>query len=526
MKRKAHQDHFDSRRSFLCKSACASMGVTGIVNTLAHLRLVSGAMAAGPLNDYKSLVCLFLYGGNDSNNMLVPGNGVARTNYDGARPTNHSIHIGAPGSGINEMLTLNALNASAQPNATQFGLHYRLPKLRTAFDQGDAAFICNVGTLVQPVTRATYQAGTVPLPPQLFSHSDQQVQWQSSVPDKPFTTGWGGRVADLLNAAQNPNGEVSMNISISGQNSFQVGSNVAQYAVTTNGVTNLAGYYNSSVTPGPGVPERYNNAIADITNGVVNYKTNDPGKTLKGFDQVMNLVHDHLLEEGYNSVMRNSRAVAGTLGTALSADDSAIDTAFSNQGASGGLADQLKMVARLMQGRDELCNQRQIFFVSLGGWDTHQTQASGHEGLFSQLDNALAGFRDAVQGMGLWNDTLLFSHSDFARTMQPNGDVGDGGAGTDHGWGGHQIAMGGPVIGQNIYGTYPNLVRGENPGSIDTDNSRGRWIPDLAVDQYASVVAKWFGVSNSDIATIFPNLSRFQDPNVVIPELSFLDFSV
>lgn len=542
MKNKKHQDHFDTRRNFICRSACASLGVTGIVNTLAHLNLVQGVMAQAAPTDYKAIICLFLYGGNDSNNTLIPLDGVARTNYESARPggaTPHPIHI--PVSGTGAALPLTAPGGGfGQTNATQFGVHPSMTNVQAMFNSGDLAFVANVGTLVQPITRAQYIAvpRVTPVPPQLFSHSDQQLQWQSSLPDRPFQNGWGGRAADVLMAAgANPSSAVSMNISIAGQNSFQVGSSVIQYSVGTTGVVGLTGYNTGTNT--------YANA-ANYGTTPPTYTNNDPGRTLKAFDTITKLArmqlgvgdasYQHHLEEGYNNVMQRARDNEAIVGTALSGATTAIDTAFTNAFGAGvtlpDVANQLKMVARLMQGRTSLGNNRQIFFVSMGGYDTHQNQPADHGNLMSQLDRSLKGFKDALAAVdpALWDDTLLFTHSDFTRTLQPNGN--ETSSGTDHGWGGHQIVMGGPVIGQRIYGTFPDLARATGQ---DVDSNRGRWIPTIAVDQYASVAAKWFmsqgssyvsGLTSNDVTTVFPNLGRFQSVSTIPGNLGFLDFAV
>jgi uncharacterized protein (DUF1501 family) len=547
MKNRKHQDHFDTRRNFLCRSACASLGVTSVVNTLAHLRLVQSAMAQSAPTDYKAIVCLFLYGGNDANNMLVPLDGAARANYDTARPSAHPIHISPTAA-----LPLTAPTGGfGQAHATGFGVHPSMTHVRSLFNSGDLGFVANVGTLVQPITRSQYVAvpRSVPVPPQLFSHSDQQLQWQSSLPDRPFQNGWGGRTAELLNNLVNPTSKVSMNISIAGQNSFQVGNSVVQYAVSTSGVVGLSGYSNSTAPYfGPGT---YGHA-ADYSVSPVAYAPNTQGRTLKALDTITKLTrmqlgevdshYQHHLEEGYNDVMKRARDNEATVGTSLGAATTAIDTAFAT--AFPGVttlpdvANQLKMVARLIQGRSSLENNRQIFFVSMGGFDTHQTQQADHATLMGNLDKALKGFKDSLAaistaeggGSNLWNDTLLFTKSDFARTLQPNGGLVS--SGTDHGWGGHQIIMGGPVIGQRIYGSFPDLARATGQ---DVDSNRGRWIPTHAVDQYASVVAKWFmsqgnsyvpGITGTNIADIFPNLGRFQNINTIPSELGFLDFNV
>jgi uncharacterized protein (DUF1501 family) len=309
--------------------------------------------------------------------------------------------------------------------------------------------------------------------------------------------------------------------------------------------------------------ETYGNA-ANYSVSPPTYSANDSGRTLKALDVITKLTrmklggitnpnnavyhYQHHLEEGYNEIMKRARDNEDVFGAALEGStaeiDNAFDLAFGWDGVSAQrpelpeVALQLKMVARLVKGRSVLENKRQIFFVSMEGFDTHQNQPEDHDELLEQLDNSLKGFKDAIEAVGaaegnasgLWNDTLLFTNSDFARTLQPNGD--ETGAGTDHGWGGHQIVMGGAVIGQRIYGSFPNLARGTGQ---DVDEDRGRWIPTTAVDQYASVVARWFmsqgssyvsGLTSEDLSTIFPNLGRFQSVSTIPSELGFIDFTV
>ena len=572
-----HKDHFDTRRNFLCRSACASLGVTSIVNTLAHLRLMQSAVAQSTPADYKAVVCLFLYGGNDSNNTLLPLDGAARANYEAsrARPAGHWLNIPATGtnptSGLPAALSLNAPSGGFGQTAaaTQFGVHPYMTNTRDLFNSGDLAFVANVGTLVQPIpNQAAYASPGVPKPPQLFSHSDQQLQWQSSLPDRPFQNGWGGRAAELLTAANaNPDGKVSMNISIAGQNSFQVGSSVVQYAVSTGGVTALAGYNN---TNGPYGAAALSPHLTPYATTPPSYAANDQGKALKALDTITKLtrmqlgeserLYQHHLEEGYNEVMKRARdnetfvgdAIGSNTDTVTLAVNDAFDYAYGWAGGTAtrptlpDVANQLKMTIRLIRGRNFLGNKRQIFFVSMGGYDTHQNQVSdsgtnqnvGHNRLMGDLDKALKGFREAIAvissaegltGQGLWNDVTLFTNSDFTRTLNPNGSVRE--SGTDHAWGGHQIVMGGAVNGQRIYGNFPTLAISSGLDVDISANSRGRWIPTLAVEQFGSDIAKWFmssgsqylpGITGADLATIFPNLARFQ---TVGSEIGFMDFS-
>jgi uncharacterized protein (DUF1501 family) len=483
-----------TRRNFLRQSACASLGFTGIVNTLAHLKLVSAALGQGtPLNDYKALVVLFFFGGNDSNNMLIPRLGhPAYQDYKSGR----SI-LGILDSADPEYVAGNPASIPLGANAANYGVHPNMQPIANLFNAGELAFVANVGTLAFPVSRDEYITGTVPVPPQLFSHADQQTQWQSSVPDRPFTTGWGGRAADLLLAGGYGEGQVSMSITISGINSLQVGRDVVQYSVTPEGAVSLNGF-GSGGNP-------YGAALApDGT-----YLATREGKRLKAFEDIMRYTHQHLLEDGYSEVMRRARANEALVGAALTAAASSgvdFDALFLN--AQTDLGDQMKTIAKLIAGRGSLGNRRQIFFCSAGGFDTHQDQIEAHANLMGEISTSLKAFHDALMALGVNDQVLTMTHSDFTRTLTPNG-TDPTSAGSDHGWGGHHIVMGGPVNGGTIFGNFPSLKVGADQ---DVDRSRGRWIPSSAVDQYAAVAAKWLGADNPALGTIFPNLGRFADP--------------
>ncbi|NWK57611.1 DUF1501 domain-containing protein [Verrucomicrobiaceae bacterium N1E253] len=499
-----------SRRDFLRQSACASLGVTGLVNMLAHMRLMTAAMAQGssPAGGYKALVCVFLNGGNDSNNMLLPIGDPAsdelRSDYETARGvlaldrTNcHALNIPA---------TTKAFKKHFGASIPAMGVHPEAQPLAELFNNGELAFVCNAGTLSYPIaTREEYRNDLVPVPPQLFSHSDQQVQWQSSIPDKPFTSGWGGRIADLIHASYNTGSKVSMSVSLDGMNSFQIGTSgaVTQYAVTRSGALSLQGFGTN-----------YASAYLDPTNPAAGYKTSDTGQRLKALERVMQLTHDNLLEEEYAKVYaraRGAESVITAATTAAAATGVDFDAKFAS--ADSRLGDQLKMVAQLIAGRSTLGNNRQIFFVQVGGYDTHQVHLNSHGNLMAELANALKAFRDTLAdpAIAVFDDVTTFTASDFSRTFTPNGEDAAT-SGSDHAWGGHCITMGGSVNGGDLYGHFNPLKTGSNSGSFDSSSSRGRWIPDTSVDQYAAVFANWLGVGSSELETIFPNLPRFDDP--------------
>lgn len=500
-----------TRRDFLSRTTCASLGITGLVNCLAQMRLMNMAVAADPppgTDDYRAMVCIFLGGGNDANNMLVPmgdpASDMARADYQSARTglslSRTSLHplnlpVAAPDVPTR---AFQKYYGSAFP---QMGIHANAKPLADLFNAGDLAFVANVGTMVYPIAnRAAFLNRTVPVPMGLYSHSDQQVQWQSSISDKPFSTGWGGRIADLVNASYNGAGKVSMSVGLSGLNSFQSGvaGGVEQYIVGQNGTVSLEGY-------GVNYKHAYN-IPGDVTGGYTNSST---GRTLKGFEDVMRLTHDQLLEERYDEFIRQARGTESVVAGALAAAAATgvnFDTLFGN--AQTPLGDKLKMIARLIAGRAPLGNRRQIFFVYISGYDTHQNMLGAHAALLTELSQALLSFRNALKhsSINAFDKVVTFTASDFARTLTWNG------SGSDHGWAGHSIVMGGEVKGRNIYGHYPALKLGDAPGSIDSHAGRGLLIPDVSVDQYAAVLANWFGVQSSALGTIFPNLPHFDNP--------------
>jgi len=460
-----------SRRNFIGSACCAAVGATGFLSSLASLRLIGAAASPGNLargaeavsSDYKALVCLFLQGGNDANNLIIPSDSAGYATYAAARS-----NLALPLAGL---LPLSPKTSDGR----KFSLHPAFQEMSTLFGSGKAAFLANVGTLVYPTTLSQYNANSIPLPPQLFSHNDQQVQWQSSVPDQNASTGWGGRLADLVNAF-NSNNQISMSISLAGSNFFQVGKTVTQYAVTTNGAVTFAG------TTGGNNPLRYQ-AQKDI------FAEAQPA----------------LFDTAFGGVSGSAITNAEFLNTALSGAPT-LATAFPNTTAGN----QLKMVARLISTASSLGLKRQIFFVQLGGWDLHAGQldstnpdSGSHAALLQQVSQAVNAFYNSTIELGIPNQVTTFTASDFGRTYTSNGD------GSDHGWGNHQLIVGGAVKGGDIYGQMPDLVVN---GPDDT--GRGRWIPTTSVDEYAATLATWFGVSATNLPTVLPNVSRFMHPNL------------
>ncbi len=550
-----------NRRDFLVQTGCAGLGITSAVNTLAHMQLMGTAAAQGAGNDYKALVCIFLNGGYDSNNLLIPVAGTARTQYDSGRGV--PVYAGGSGGIAIPLADINAAGTQITPDnpasdyeyasgylgGQNMAVHPGAYHLKSMFDAGDLSFVTNVGTLSQPsVTRANFSSlPPSQKPPQLFSHSDQQVQWQSSIPDQPFKSGWGGRMSDLLDPIHNTDPDaLAMMVSINGFNSFQVGLSQQPYVMGSGGVTSFSGYgtnyTNGLLTLGKQPYTGYDPFKWPGTTGS-NYKTGT-GWRLAALEQLVGMSHANLFDSAGAKVSRSARVTEGLVGGALAVTDAGgglttlddhFTNAFSGTGINGltnGFAAQLRTAARLIVGSTALSNKRQIFFVQLGGWDTHTSQIpvttagdaartdQGYYSLMLQLTCAMKGFRDALIANSMWDSTLAFTASDFTRTFTPNKTDATGGS--DHGWGGHMMVMGGAVNGKRIFGQYPNLTVN---GGIDVQGNRGRWIPTTSVDQYAAVIAKWFGVPADKMASIFPNLSRFNDPFNPATRLQFLNFS-
>ena len=497
-----------TRRDFIRQASCAAVGTLALKSTIRDLRLINSAVAQSSLTGYKALVCIFLSGGNDANNWVIPTDTTTFGNYTGIRG-----NLALPQSSL---LPLYSTGTTPYVDADghTFGFHPACPQLRTLFTEDKLAVTLNVGTLVRPTTRAQYLANTkFYTPPQLFSHSDQVTQWQTSIPDAPPTTGWGGRVADLLNSTANPMGNISMSVSLNGTNTFEVGNLVSEYQVSTNGAVTLSG----NLMPGTGAR----------------------GRALKN---ILGLSDPNLQRTAYAGVVKNAVNIGDLLNTNISAtlDPTDSPASYTAQNASapwrwntgltgiysaaaqpnglGGfpnttLGTQLKMVARLIQahGPSAFNMNRQIFFCGVGGYDTHTSQvlvngvnnptdANGaHYKLLAEVNLCMFAFQRAMEQLGLSNSVTTFTASDFSRTLPTNSQ------GSDHGWGSHHLVMGGAVKGGQTYGKLPTFaINGPD------DTGLGRWIPSLAVDQYSATLAKWFGVdAGTNIPTIFPNLSRF-----------------
>jgi len=455
------------------------------------LRLINAAVAQTSMTGYKALVCLFLAGGNDSNNWIVPTDTATYNQYAGLRgiltlPKTSLLPLYSTGSTL-----------YTDADGHNYGFHPSCSELQTLFNEDKLSITFNVGTLVRPTTREQYLSGlSFYRPPQLFSHSDQVTQWQTSVPDQPPTTGWGGRVADLLNPTANPTGKVSMSVSLNGANTFQIGNSISQYHVSQTGAVTLAFPSDAAASTRRARTARMQNILG--MNGANLQRTAYAG------------VLDNAIETGD---LLNANIAA----TAMSTDTPPGTWVWNTPFPGTGLGSQLKMIARLIaaRGPSGFDMRRQTFFCSVGGYDTHTSQvtfnADGsanpltgtHTNLLGEISDCVFAFQRAMEQLGVSNDVTLFSASDFSRTLPTNSQ------GSDHGWGGHHVVVGGAVRGGQTYGELPTLVLN---GPHDT--GLGRWIPTTAVEQHAATLARWFGVDSSNLAAIFPNLSRFASSNL------------
>ena len=434
-----------NRRTFLaqtCAIGAATLAVQrfGLVNALAQS------------SGYRALVCIFLFGGNDSNNLVIPLDDYS--SYEAVRTVATNVNIAR-----------DTLLPVAPPSAGgTFGLHPGLSSLVPAWNDGRLAVVCNVGPLVQPLTRAQYQAGNATIPLNLFSHSDQQGQWQTCVNTGPSPTGWGGRTVDRLGSTVT----FPTMVTVAGLTPFTAAQTSQPLAIT------------------PGQPFRLNGFDSSAAARARN-------------EALMSL----LQQDAGNLLVR-----AATSATSLAVNNSqllATMPPLATVFPVSSLGTQLQQVAQLIKlNQSTLGLGRQLFFCSLGGFDTHSAQATTHANLLTQLAEAMAAFYSATRELGVADAVTSFTLSDFARTLQPNGN-----AGTDHAWGGHHLVVGGAVRGGDFYGRYPTLALN---GPDDTDSggsARGRWIPTTAVDQYAATFAQWYGVSSVDLPAIFPNFNRF-----------------
>ena len=453
----AHINHSLGRRHFLGRAAWMT-AATG--SPLAMNLLAMGAASAQTATDHKALVCIFLAGGNDQSNTVVPANGAGYASYQQARPT-----LALPAS---QLLGISPVGYTGQA----LGLHPNLTGLKALFDQQRVAIVANVGPLSVPMTKAQWNNGspTVQVPAQLTSHSDQQTAWQTAQPNNPSETGWLGRMGDLTASAFNAGSGVSIAMSMAGNNIMQAGDSTIQYQLTTQGAVKVR-------------------ALNDL------YRSAAGGVAMR---QLMSDPRATLLENELVKVSARAINTEALVTNALASSAQAVGSF-----PSTGLGRQLQMVARMIAARSALGQRRQIFYVMHGGYDFHDNLLTDHGTKMQELSAAMASFYQATNTLGVANNVTTFTASEFGRALQHNG------RGSDHGWGGHHFIMGGAVAGNRLYGQFPTVALGG-----PEDSGQGRLIPTTSVDEYAATLARWFGVSDSNMGIVMPNIARFANRNL------------
>ena len=431
------------RRKFLQASAAAAFASTPGVT------FAQGVGTGAPFPDYKALVCVFLFGGNDSFNMLVPR---SDTEYGVYAQSRQNLAIAQQ-----ELLPI------ATPTTVQFGLHPSMGGIKSLFDAGRVAFVNNVGPLVEPTTKDQYFNQSVQLPPQLFSHNDQQDQWHSLKGAATSKTGWAGRVADLIRTNVSDQ-QMATNASLFGSSLFQSAEETIAYVMGPRGPIAFDGF--GEVTPF--LEQR------------------------QAFDNIITATYNTVYERAYAEIQQRATASADLVTDAIGDGWSG-----ATQFPESPLGDQLRTVARLIEVRDTLQMQRQVFFVATGGFDTHDDQEANQPGLLGGVDEAISAFYAAMAEITMADSVTTFTQSAFGRTLTSNGD------GSDHAWGGVQFVVGDAVAG-NLYGEYPLLEIG---GADDVGG--GRMIPTTSADQYAATLAKWFGIDDADLGMVAPNIHNF-----------------
>lgn len=456
-----------SRRKFL--TSTGALTASALAGNLATWGVKSAEAQAA--SGYKAIVAVFLFGGSDSNNMIIP--------YDdyGAYL---NVRTAASNVGIPQAQLVQFTGGGKK-----YGFHPEMATLAPLYASGKMAVIANSGTLVRPIKdRNDYRQNPLVRPPNLFSHSDQQDAWSGLIAGSPTLHGWGGRFADRLQT-MNSGQLIPAAVSVSGSQLFTIGAQTAPLVVPQNGGVVLSG--------GGQLPTDSAESRARFNALVSLLKNANPGnQVVTGAAGVMD-----------KALLANS--VANPLLTATLPP--VIDTAFRPGGTllNSGIAQQLRQVARLIDGRAATGVKRQVFFVSMGGYDTHGNTVNAQTTLFRQLFPAMRAFYDYTVAAGVANDVVQVTMSDFNRTF-----IGNASQGVDHAWGGHQVVVGGSVKGNTMYGSFPDLALA---GPMDA-GSNGAWIPGISVDQVGATLGSWLGMPGTDIAQVFPNLANFTSKNI------------
>ena len=445
-----------SRRQFIAHSSALTVS-----SSLLNLAAASSVQAE-TLPDYKAMVCILLAGGNDSFNMLVPNDPDQYAEYSAIRSD-----LALPSA---DLLALPGTDGNGRSHA----LHPGMPELQSLYADGHAAFVANVGTLLEPVDAAAVEAGA-PVPVGLYSHSDQIQHWQTATPDLRSAEGWGGRLADLMSNVNADNG-LSMNISLGGTNVFQSGVLTSEY----------------SINPGDNASSGVNAYGEDSDFGRLRQRM---------IDDMLAVTHASTFRQEYAKRLRGAIDNQALFTEAL-ANGTPVSATFSDN----PLSQSLRQIARVIGARTGLGACRQTFFVLVGGWDHHDDVLDNQAVMLPWVSQGLAEFRNALTDLGLLDQVATFTISDFGRTLTSNGK------GSDHGWGGHQIIMGGGVDGGRIFGSYPEIS-----ATSPLDTGRGRYVPTTSTDVYFAELALWFGVAASDLSLVLPNVDRFYSPGSGAP---------
>jgi uncharacterized protein (DUF1501 family) len=447
-----------SRRKFL-NIGCRSLAAVGAASLVGRFSQVNALAQNACPTDYKALVCIFLFGGNDGNNTVIP------ISTPASNPNNSYAKYAAVRGGL--ALPQANLNVISTSQGDQYGLHPNLTGLSTLYSSGSVAVMANVGTLVTPLTQSQYKNQQAAIPSNLFSHSDQQTEWQSSLAQGFGTTGWGGRLADAMQGCNNSNFPIIL--SVGGNALFTTGAQTNPATVTAGQILGLQGFAKNAAS------------AARLT----------ALQNLLSFDNGVSLV------QASNLIAGSGLSQATLLNQALTGAK-ALTTVFPNT----SLGQQLLQVAKIINVRIALGMNRQIFFAFLGGFDTHDLELNNQGTGLLQVSQAMKAFYDSTVEIGVADQVVTFTESDFGRTLQPSGGAT---LGTDHAWGSHHFVMGAAVKGGDIYGTFPTLAL----TGPDDANNRGVWIPTTSLEQYGGTLAKWFGVDSSQLGQVFPNLANF-----------------
>lgn len=461
-----------TRRQFLKTAAAFSLGGSaGFAYDLARFNAF-----AADTSGYRALVCVFLSGGMDGHDTVIPYDTFNYNQYADIRQALFAEYQGLEGGSTRtreRLLPLNLANAS-DFGGRQFALPPELEPLHELIEAGNGAVVSNVGPLIVPVNREEFRSKSAPLPPRLFSHNDQQSVWKASQPEGA-RFGWGGRIADMTLAAGANTDATFTAVSVSGNAVFLSGEIASQFQVGNNGPSQIKGI---------------------------------GGDSLYGSSEIPGLYESHLRSEGQAVSNFIQRDFVGTLDRSIDANqllDEAFETdaPFTTEFPSSRLGRQLSVVARIIALRDILGVSRQVFYVSTGGFDTHSNQAESMPELHANIAGSMRAFYDATAEIGVQNEVTAFTASDFGRTLTVNRD------GTDHGWGGHHFVIGGAVDGARMIGSFPEPAIGH---SLDTNN--GRLIPTTSVDQYAATFASWFGLNTTEIQDALPGITNFNTQNL------------